>query len=59
MNNFSKPKGKLCMKLETVLGLLIGLAVVISLAVQTWLFFDGTSHDEDECQTVGTKVFCK
>lgn len=47
------------MKLETRLGIFIGLAVVISLAVQTWLFFDDTSHDEDECQTVGTKVFCK
>ena len=47
------------MKLETVLGLLIGLAVVISLAVQIWLFFDGTSYEEDEWQTIGTKVFCK
>lgn len=47
------------MKLQTVLGTLIGLVVVISLVVQTWLFFDGTSHHEDECQTIGTKVFCK
>ena len=47
------------MKLETVLGLLIGLVVVISLAVQIWLFIYSTPHDEDECQTVGTKVFCK
>lgn len=47
------------MKIETVLGLLIGLAVVISLAVQIWMFMYSTPDHEADCQTVGTKVFCK
>lgn len=47
------------MKLEIVLGLSIGFVVVISFVVQIGLFFDSTARDEDQCQTVGAKVFCK